>query len=89
MEQEDFEEQLTALLRDAGPDTVAELTDTAIAYWNGERLVYAVVGADGTGALAGEFELDARRWTEWKSWLADWLTDPVLSVRHDIPGGTE
>jgi hypothetical protein len=89
MEQEDFEQQLTALLRDAGPDTVAELTDTAIAYWNGERLVYAVVGADGTGALAGEFELDARRWTEWKSWLADWLTDPVLSVRHDIPGGTE
>ena len=87
MEREDFEQQLTALLRDAGPNIVAELTDTAIAYWNGERLVYAAVSADGTGALAGEFELDARRWTDWKSWLADWLTDPVLSARRDLLGG--
>ena len=87
MQREDFEEQLTALLRDAGPDTVAELTDTAIAYWNGERLIYADVSAEGTGGLAGEFELDARRWTEWKGWLAGWLTDPVLSVRRDLPGG--
>ncbi|BCG02648.1 hypothetical protein PPGU19_072160 (plasmid) [Paraburkholderia sp. PGU19] len=79
---------MTALLRDAAPDSVAELTDTAIAYWNGERLVYAFVSAEGTGALAGEFELDSRRWTEWKDWLADWLTDPVLSVRHDLPGAT-
>ena len=63
MQREDFEQQLTALLRDAGPDTVAELTDTAIAYWNGERVVYADVSAEGTGGLAGEFELDARRWT--------------------------
>ena len=53
MQREDFEQQLTALLRDTGPDTVAELTDTAIAYWNGERLVYADVSAEGTGALAG------------------------------------
>jgi hypothetical protein len=52
---------LTALLRGAGPHTVAELTDTAIAHWNGERLVYADVSAEGTGALAGVFELDARR----------------------------
>jgi hypothetical protein len=88
MQREDFEQQLTALLRDTGPDTVAELTDTAIAYWNGERLVYADVSAEGTGALAGEFELDARRWTEWKGWLFNWLIDPVLSVRHDLPGAT-
>jgi len=22
---------------------------------------------------------------QWKDWLSDWLMDPVLSVRHDLP----
>jgi hypothetical protein len=43
MQFEDFETQLAILLRSAGPATVAELTDTTIAYWNGERVVYATL----------------------------------------------
>ncbi|GJH39308.1 hypothetical protein CBA19CS91_41145 [Paraburkholderia hospita] len=85
MQFEDFETQLHVLLRSAGPETVAELTDAAIAYWNGQRLVYATVDADGTGTLTGACALDAGTWPEWKDWLADWLADPVLSVRHDLP----
>ncbi|MBN3760545.1 hypothetical protein [Burkholderia sp. Ac-20365] len=81
---EDFEQQLTAILQSAGPGTVAELTDTAIAYWNGIHLVYAEIDIDGTGALTGAFEMNAQRWTQWKDWLSDWLTDPVISVRHDL-----
>jgi hypothetical protein len=63
----------------------AELADTMIAYWNGSRLVYANVDTGGTGALGGTFELNAQRWAQWKDWLSDWLMDPVLSVRHDLP----
>ena len=81
MQFEEFETQLAALLQSAGPATVAELTDTTIAYWDGERVVYATVDTGG-GRLIGPCALDARHWMEW---LADWLTDPVLSVRHDLP----
>lgn len=35
MQFEDFETKLAVLLRSAGPETVAERTDTTIAYWNG------------------------------------------------------
>ena len=85
MQFEDFEAQLRMLRQIAGPETVAELTDTAIAYWNGQRLVYATVDAEGTDTLIGPWALDAHTWPEWKDWLAYWLTDPVLSVRHDLP----
>lgn len=85
MELDIFERQLATMLQNAGPGTVAELTDTVIAYWNGNRLAYAEVDTEGTGAITGTFEMDAERWTHWKDWLNDWLTDPVLSVRHDLP----
>jgi hypothetical protein len=85
MRYEEFDSQLAALLRSAGPDTVAELTATMVAWWNGRRVVYAVVDSAGSGALTGAYELDANRWHEWKDWLTDWLTDLVLSVRHDLP----
>jgi hypothetical protein len=39
MNREDFEARLTVILRDAGPGIVAELTDTLIAYLEGERIV--------------------------------------------------
>lgn len=86
MEAADFENQLSKLLQDAGPGAIAELTDTTIAYRDGGRLVYADVDTDGTGALLGTFELDAKRWIAWKDWLVDWMIDPVLGVRHDLPG---
>ncbi|BCG05459.1 hypothetical protein PPGU19_100270 (plasmid) [Paraburkholderia sp. PGU19] len=85
MEFEEFETRLAALLRSAGPQTVAELTDTTVAWWNGTRVVYANVDESGNSAMIGPQALDARHWPEWKDWLSDWLTDPVLSVRHDLP----
>ncbi|BCG05373.1 hypothetical protein PPGU19_099410 (plasmid) [Paraburkholderia sp. PGU19] len=85
MQFEEFENKLAALLRSAGPETVAELTDTVVAWWNGERVVYAQAETFGAGALTGRFIFDACQWSAWKDWLADWLSDPVLSVRHDLP----
>jgi hypothetical protein len=83
MQFEDFETQLVVLLQSAGPATVAELTDTTIAYWNGERVVYANVDTEGTGRLIGPCALDARRWLEWKDWLG--LADRSCSERAARP----
>jgi hypothetical protein len=82
---EDFGQQLMAIRRAAGPGTVTELTASAIAYWNDVRNVNAKIDTDGTRALSGLFDMDARRWTHWKDWLSDWLTEPVLSGRHFPP----
>jgi hypothetical protein len=84
MDLEDFVQRLTVVLQDAGPGIVAELTDTELAYWDGQRLVYASVSPDGSGTLAGEFVLDAQRWSQWKDWLGDWLADPAFGVRDEL-----
>lgn len=85
MELDIFEQQLATILQNAGPGTVAELTDTLVAYWNGNRLVYAEVDTEGTGAITGTFTMDANHWTQWTDWHNDWFTYPVLSARHDLP----
>src|SRR6202012_2477278 len=80
MNREDFEARLTVILRDAGPGTVAELTDTLIAYLEGERIVYARLDVEGVGAPTEELDLVSGNWPQWQDWLKDWLTDPVFSV---------
>lgn len=82
MNSDDFESCLTVILRDAGPGVISELTDTVFAYLGGGRLVYARIDPAGTTPRTAEVDLVSGHWPEWQDWLADWLTDPVLSVRH-------
>lgn len=86
MNREDFEARLTVILRDAGPGIVAELTDTLIAYLEGERIVYARLDVEGAGAPTEELDLVSGNWPQWQDWLKDWLTDPVFSVGHGLAG---
>jgi hypothetical protein len=58
---------------------VAELTDTVVAWWNGERVVYAQVDTFGAGALTGPYSTRVSG-PHGRDWLADWLRDPVLST---------
>lgn len=80
MQREDFEQQLTALLRGAGPDRTRQLpTGTGEAGLRGCQ-------REGTGALAGDFELHARRW---KGWLAGANLNGghvIYPARHKWPG---
>ena len=82
MELGEFEQRLGTILEDAGPGIVAELNASTIAYWNGSRLVYCHSTSD--DAFGADFVIDEPRWSQWKSWLVDWLTEPVFGVRDDL-----
>jgi hypothetical protein len=86
MNREDFEARLTVILRDAGPGLVAELTDTVIAYLEDDRLVYARMDMEGNAPATAELDPISGQWPQWQDWLTDWLTDPVLSIRHGPAG---
>jgi hypothetical protein len=79
MYREIFEAQLAAILQDAGAESVADLTDTLLAYWDGTKVVYAQT--DSSGSYEVVFDLTPAEWSKWQDWLADWLTDPVISRR--------
>jgi hypothetical protein len=79
MYQEAFEARLAAILQDAGQESIAELTDTMIAYWDGTHVVYEKT--DPSGSYEEVFDLTPGEWSQWQDWLADWLTDPVISRR--------
>jgi hypothetical protein len=79
MYRETFEARLAAILQDAGTESVAELTDTMIAYWDGKKVVYAKT--DSSGSYEEVFDLTPGEWSQWQDWLADCLTDPVISRR--------
>lgn len=79
MYREAFEPQLAAILQDAGADSVAELTDTIVAFWDGMKVVYAKT--DSSGSFEEVFDLTPGEWAQWQDWFADWLTDPVVSRR--------
>jgi hypothetical protein len=61
---------------------VAELNASTIAYWNGSRLVYCHSTSD--DASRADCVIDELRWSQWKSWLVEWLTYPVFCVRDDL-----
>jgi hypothetical protein len=79
----EFETRLTAILQDIAPGTTADLTDRAVAYWNGQRLVYAYLRDDDSGRIGQPFELEPH-WREWRDWLNEWMMEPVFSVRPEL-----
>lgn len=82
MTREEFDNRLSMILQDAAFGTTADLTDRAVAYWNGERLVYATV-QDDDGRIDKEFSL-AEHWNEWREWLEEWIIEPSFSVRPEL-----
>src|SRR5258708_7795644 len=81
---DDFKSQLTAALRDAPLPMTADITDFAVAFWNGRQVVYAYLRDDNNGLLDDEFDLTDNEWQQWHEDLAAWLRKPVFTVRPDV-----
>ncbi|WP_253947403.1 hypothetical protein [Paraburkholderia xenovorans] len=79
-----FKTQLESMLRDIPYGTSADLTGFAIAFWDGGKVVYAFLSADGCGVIEDEFELTDYEWQHWQDDLAAWINEPMFSVRPEI-----
>jgi hypothetical protein len=77
-----FKTELAELLRDL-PGTAADLTDSAIAYWDGHRVVYCYVNED-TDLIDEEFDLNNGVWRDWEEYLSEWMAEPKFSVRPEL-----
>jgi hypothetical protein len=76
--------QLAALLRDQPCGTTANLTDFAVAYWNGCRVVYVFLDEDSYAALDEEFNLTDYLLDRWEADFAAWFAEPHYSVRPEL-----
>jgi hypothetical protein len=83
MTREQFETRLAMILRDIAFGTTADLTDRAVAYWNGQRVVYAHLRDDDSDQIADEFSLEAH-WSEMREWLNEWMVEPIFTVRPEL-----
>jgi hypothetical protein len=83
MTREEFENSLALILRDIALGTTADLTDRAVAYWNGQRVVYAYLRDDESGQIDRELSLEAH-WNEWRDWLNEWMVEPTFTVRPEL-----
>ncbi|MFM0616207.1 hypothetical protein PQR37_19265 [Paraburkholderia nemoris] len=79
-----FVTQLGMLLRDLPTGTTAELTDFAVAYWDGRHVVGVYLREDGGDLLDEDFELDENAWANWSDELTAWLSAPRFSERAEL-----
>jgi hypothetical protein len=79
-----FKTQLRMLLRDLPRATSADLADFAIAYWDGEQVVFAFLSEEHPGEIDEEFDLDDYVWEDWRNQFAAWVAKPVFSVRPEV-----
>ena len=84
MTHEEFEAHVAMLLRDQPRGTTADLTDFAVAYWDGERVRYVFLHEDGQGALDEEFDLTDYLLDQWEEDFAAWFAEPHYSVRPEL-----
>jgi hypothetical protein len=82
----EFDAELGMLLRDQIPGISAEITDFAVAYWDGDRVVYCFLRDDGNGKLDEEFDPNRYVWAEWHDEFVAWLADPRYSARAELLG---
>jgi len=80
----DFQAQLAMLLHDMPRSTSADITDFAVAYWDGRQVVYALLRDDGSGLIDEEFDLAEQEFEQWKDELEAWAAAPKFSVRPEI-----
>ncbi len=84
MTRELFERELSSLLRQRTAGTIALLSDSLAAYWDGHAVVYAFLCEHGSGSVDEEFDLDDYVWEEWQPPLEAWLASPVFEFRPEV-----
>ncbi|KJK10222.1 hypothetical protein UB46_41915 [Burkholderiaceae bacterium 16] len=77
-----FKAHLTMLLRDLPMGTTADLTEVAVAYWDGTRIVGTYL-RDG-GRLDEPFEFDENAWENWHDEFVGWLATPTFTKRDEL-----
>jgi hypothetical protein len=70
------------LLCDQPPGTTADLTDFAVAYWNGRELVGAYLRDK--GKLDEDFPVDENAFEQWRDDLVDWVAHPKFTRRPEL-----
>lgn len=71
------------LLLDKPIGTTADLTEFAVAFWNGKRLVGVYLRDDDPTTLDEDFELEFG-WDNWKSELLEWMRAPRFSDHLEV-----
>ena len=79
-----FKSQLSKLLRDIPFRTTADLTAFAVAYWDGQQVIYAFTNNNGSVQLEDQFYLGGYEWEHWHDELAAWIAHPVFSTRPEV-----
>jgi hypothetical protein len=74
------------LLRDLPIGTTADLSDFAVAWWNGRDVTYAFLRDDESGLIGEEFDLDDYQWGEWRETFSKWADSPKFSQRAEVKG---
>jgi hypothetical protein len=81
---ESFQSHLAMLLRDQPRGMTANLSDFAVAYWNGHQVVYGFLRDDSSGRLEEEFDLADYVWEEWAVTLTAWCSMPTFTARAEV-----
>ncbi|MFL9913261.1 hypothetical protein [Paraburkholderia sp. RL17-337-BIB-A] len=81
---ENFKSHLSMLLRDQPIGTTADLSDFAIAWWNGHSVTYAFLLDAESGRIEEEFDLDDYGWKHWEPDFAAWVEAPKFSARDEV-----
>ncbi|KNH07686.1 Glucose dehydrogenase, PQQ-dependent [Candidatus Burkholderia brachyanthoides] len=78
-----FKAHVAMLLRDLPRGTTADLTDVAVAYWNGKQVVGAYLRDN--GRIDEEFDfVDENAWGNWRDEFLLWFEAPCFSERSDL-----
>jgi hypothetical protein len=80
---EEFWADVLELLLDKPVGTTANITDFAVAFWNGKRLVGVYLRDDGSGILDEDYEFEFA-WDNWKTELVAWMQAPRFSERAEV-----
>ena len=77
-------DRLEHLLRVQPPCTAANISTFAIAFCDGQRLVWVRLRNDGSDQINERFNLDLDAWDELCGYVDDWLESPQYSERPEL-----
>ena len=77
-----FKAHVAMMLRDLPRGMTADLTDVAVAYWNGTQVVGAYLRDN--GRIDENFDFDENAWGNWRDEFLMWFDAPRFSERADL-----
>ena len=77
-----FKAHVAMMLRDLPRGVTADLTDVAVAYWNGTQVVGAYLRDN--GRIDEDFDFDENAWGNWRDEFLMWFDAPRFSERADL-----